>query len=180
MATSVSSVSTASVSSYTGTTASSSTTSSSDTSTQLEQLKAQKNTDEQKLTQLQKSTTGSNSMSIKTLEKEVAQNAQVIKASAGKEDPNTGLLWQEARMVGWMKKGELLNSIDPIWSMAKDSYQTSCSVCHKQPVVTHFDANTWPGLFGGMVGFTSMDKDTRTVVLKYLQNHSSDFAKGNH
>ncbi|MCG9026931.1 pentaheme c-type cytochrome TorC [Laribacter hongkongensis] len=119
-------------------------------------------------------------ITVAVLEKEVAQNAELIKASAGKEDPNTGLLWQEARMVGWMKKGELLNSIDPIWSMAKDSYQTSCSVCHKQPVVTHFDANTWPGLFGGMVGFTSMDKDTRTVVLKYLQNHSSDFAKGNH
>jgi trimethylamine-N-oxide reductase (cytochrome c) len=33
------------------------------------------------------------------------------------------------------------------------------------------------GLFGGMVGFTSMDDGHARVVLKYLQTHSSDFSK---
>ena len=70
--------------------------------------------------------------------------------------------------------GELIDSVEPIWTIARASYSSSCSVCHRQPDEAHFDANTWPGLFSGMVGFTNMDGDTAKVVLKYLQTHSSD------
>ena len=53
-------------------------------------------------------------------------------------------------------------------------------MCHSQPAEAHFDANTWPGMFAGMVGFTNMDADTQALVLKYLQKHSSDYSDGAH
>uniref|UniRef100_A0A8W7PQR0 Cytochrome c domain-containing protein n=1 Tax=Anopheles coluzzii TaxID=1518534 RepID=A0A8W7PQR0_ANOCL len=112
--------------------------------------------------------------------KNVAQDAQRIKVTESREDPNTGLVWQKTSGVFWIRKGEVVEKIEPLWSVARDSYKSSCSVCHKQPDEAHFDANTWPGLFGGMVGFTSMDKDTQALVLKYLQSNASDFKQAGH
>ena len=48
-------------------------------------------------------------------------------------------------------------------------------MCHGEPDPEHFDANTWPAMFSGMVGFTNMDAPTQSLVLKYLQKHSSDY-----
>lgn len=113
-------------------------------------------------------------------EKEVAQDKGFVNVLSSKEDPMTGLEWQQVKATAWIRKGSLIDSVEPIWTIARASYSTSCSVCHRQPDEAHFDANTWPGLFGGMVGFTSMDGDTSRVVLKYLQVHSSDFSKMQH
>jgi trimethylamine-N-oxide reductase cytochrome c-type subunit TorC len=114
------------------------------------------------------------------LDKEVARDDTLVKVLASKEDTLTGLEWQQVSASGWIRKGSLIDDVEPIWTIARASYSTSCSVCHRQPDEAHFDANTWPGLFGGMVGFTSMDQDTARVVLKYLQTHSSDFSKTQH
>lgn len=114
------------------------------------------------------------------LNKDVAQKPELVKVLATKEDPVTGLEWQQVQAKFWIKKGSLIDSVEPIWTVARASYTQSCSVCHRQPDESHFDANAWPGLFGGMVGFTSMDGDTAKVVLKYLQFHSSDFSKKPH
>jgi Nitrate/TMAO reductases, membrane-bound tetraheme cytochrome c subunit len=110
------------------------------------------------------------------LDKEIAQDMSFVKVLDTREDPMTGLEWQQVTATAWMRKGSVLDSVEPVWSIARASYSSSCSVCHRQPEEAHFDANTWPGLFGGMVGFTSMDDDTARVVLKYLQTHSSDFS----
>ncbi|MBP6132187.1 pentaheme c-type cytochrome TorC [Thauera sp.] len=112
-----------------------------------------------------------------TFDKDVAQDTSFVKVLDTREDPMTGLEWQQVTATAWMRKGSVLDSVEPVWSIARASYSSSCSVCHRQPDEAHFDVNTWPGLFGGMVGFTSMDDDTARVVLKYLQTHSSDFSK---
>lgn len=114
------------------------------------------------------------------LNKDVAQKPELVKVIASKEDPVTGLEWQQVQAKLWIKKGSLIDSVEPIWTIARASYTQSCSVCHRQPIESNHDANSWPGLFGGMVGFTSMDGDTSKVVLKYLQSHSSDFSKKPH
>jgi trimethylamine-N-oxide reductase cytochrome c-type subunit TorC len=114
------------------------------------------------------------------LNKEVAQDTSFVNVLDSKEDTMTGLEWQQVKATAWMRKGSLIDSVEPIWTIARASYSTSCSVCHRQPEEAHFDTNTWPGLFGGMVGFTSMDQDTARVVLKYLQTHSSDFSTTQH
>ncbi|WP_434358914.1 pentaheme c-type cytochrome TorC [Parasalinivibrio latis] len=111
------------------------------------------------------------------LSKDVSQNDQFVKTFETKEDDLTGLPWQRVEVDVWMRKEDMLNSIEPIWSEAKQAYQTNCSVCHTQPAENHFDANTWPGMFDGMMAFVNFDHDTKTLVLKYLQMHSSDFDK---
>ena len=114
------------------------------------------------------------------LDKEMARDAGLVNVLASQEDPMTGLEWQQVKASAWMRKGSLIDSVEPIWTIARASYNTSCSVCHRQPDEAHFDTNTWPGLFAGMVGFTSIDQDTARVVLKYLQSHSSDFSTSQH
>ena len=114
------------------------------------------------------------------LNKEMARDEGLVNVLASQEDPMTGLEWQQVKASAWMRKGSLIDSVEPIWTIARASYNTSCSVCHRQPDEAHVDTNTWPGLFAGMVGFTSIDQDTARVVLKYLQSHSSDFSTSQH
>lgn len=111
------------------------------------------------------------------IDKELSRNADRIVVDASKVDEMTGLEWQKVSTQAWIRKGALLPSTEAIWNVARTSYQSSCSVCHRQPTESGHDANQWPGLFAGMVGFTNMDSDTATLVLKYLQMHSSDFAR---
>ena len=115
------------------------------------------------------------------LEKEVAQNNELVKVQAeAKVDELTGLPWEPVEVALWAEQGALLPEAEDLWGYARDTYRTACSVCHSQPAEAHFDANTWPGMFAGMVGFTNMDADTQALVLKYLQKHSSDYADGAH
>ncbi|NLS13422.1 pentaheme c-type cytochrome TorC [Vibrio sp. SM6] len=110
-----------------------------------------------------------------SLSKEVAQSNTHIVTGEQKDDELTGLTWQKVEVDLWVKKADFVNDVDVIWRQAKESYNTNCSLCHTQPEEAHFDANTWPGMFDGMMGFVNFDRNTKTLVLKYLQYHSSDF-----
>lgn len=116
-------------------------------------------------------------ISAAILEKDRARDEQRITVHESKIDDLTGLEWQKVSARVWVKAGGLLDSREAIWNVARTSYQSSCSVCHRQPVESGHDANQWPGLFAGMVGFTNMDDETASLVLKYLQLNSSDFIK---
>jgi trimethylamine-N-oxide reductase cytochrome c-type subunit TorC len=111
------------------------------------------------------------------LEKDVSRDPERIVVLESREDDLTGLEWQKVTTQAWIRQGALLASTEAIWNVARTSYQSSCSVCHRQPTESGHDANQWPGLFAGMVGFTNMDDDTASLVLKYLQMHSSDFIR---
>ncbi|ELR67705.1 Cytochrome c-type protein NapC [Photobacterium marinum] len=119
-------------------------------------------------------------IAVASLLKEASTNDQLIEKFERKEDELTGLPWQRVTAKLWMKKEALLDDVQPIWEQAKQSYQTNCSVCHTQPDEAHFDANTWPGMFNGMMAFVNFDTDSKALVLKYLQKHSSDFSEGHH
>ena len=105
----------------------------------------------------------------------MSRDPNSVIAHETKVDDLTGLEWQRVTAQAWIRSGALLRSTETIWNVARTSYQSSCSVCHRQPTESGHDANQWPGLFAGMVGFTNMDSDTSALVLKYLQMHSSDF-----
>ncbi|WCE28544.1 pentaheme c-type cytochrome TorC [Vibrio sp. SCSIO 43137] len=115
-----------------------------------------------------------------TLEKKTAKNKQVIQKFEKKVDELTGLPWQRVTAKLWLKKESMLNNFDLIWDQSKEAYQSNCSTCHTQPDEAHFDANTWPSMFNGMLSFVNFDKDSETLILKYLQKHSSDFSEGHH
>lgn len=112
------------------------------------------------------------------LDKAFATEASNISVNETKLDELTGLEWQQITVQAWLEKGHLVRSPEQIWDVARASYTQSCSVCHRPPAEAGHDANQWPGLFAGMVGFTNMDADTSKLVLKYLQMHSSDFVQG--
>ncbi|MGF1690206.1 pentaheme c-type cytochrome TorC [Photobacterium kagoshimensis] len=114
------------------------------------------------------------------LSKEAALSDSLVEKFEEKEDDLTGLPWQRVSVKLWMPKESMLPNVDEIWSETKSAYNTNCSVCHTQPEEAHFDANTWPGMFNGMLAFVNLDHDSEALVLKYLQKHSSDFADGNH
>ncbi|WP_100638581.1 pentaheme c-type cytochrome TorC [Marinobacter salexigens] len=114
------------------------------------------------------------------LEKEVATDDARFSAGEDKVDDLTGLAWEQADITLWAKKGGLLPERDALWGYADQTYSDGCSVCHGEPAPAHFDANTWPAMFSGMVGFTNMNAETQALVLKYLQLHSSDFAENAH
>jgi len=114
------------------------------------------------------------------LTKDVAQNDAFVESFETKVDELTGLKWQRVTVQLWMKASALSDSTEPLWDYARETYQTSCSVCHTQPDEDHFDANTWPGMFNGMLSFVNLDGDTQALVLKYLQKHSSDFSETGH
>ncbi len=112
-----------------------------------------------------------------TINKDLASDESLITVSESKEDPLTGLEWQKVSTKFWVADGGLMESIEPAWDIASQTYAENCSTCHRQPAASAHDANQWPGLWSGMVGFTNLDDDTGALVLKYLQLNSSDFAK---
>ncbi|KLV04794.1 nitrate reductase [Photobacterium aquae] len=114
------------------------------------------------------------------LSKDAALSETLVEKFEEKEDPLTGLGWQKVTVKLWMPKDSLLDNIDAIWAEAKPAYTNNCSVCHTQPAENHFDANTWPGMFKGMLAFVNLDHDSEALVLKYLQKHSSDFSDAGH
>ena len=114
------------------------------------------------------------------MSKETAADTSRVKVEESRVDDLTGLEWQRVTVEGWIESGWLLDRLETVWDVARTSYSQSCSVCHRQPGEASHDANQWPGLFAGMVGFTNMDDDTAKLVLKYLQLHSSDFQRGQH
>ncbi|WP_227368112.1 pentaheme c-type cytochrome TorC [Halomonas sp. M20] len=110
------------------------------------------------------------------LEKETAQNEALFTSGEEKIDDLTGLPWVKVEAQFWTDTKAFLSSRDELWNYASETYGASCSICHTEPAPAHFDTNTWPAMFAGMVGFTNMDAQTQDLVLKYLQKHSSDYA----
>jgi len=111
---------------------------------------------------------------------DAAKSDGIIQGFEEKEDDMTGLNWQRVETQLWTDAEYLITEPQPLWEYAKSTYRTSCSVCHTQPDEAHFDANTWPGMFQGMIAFVNMDQDTQALVQKYLQKHSSTFVKDAH
>ena len=119
-------------------------------------------------------------IAVGALLKDAAQNDKFVQKFETKEDDLTGLPWQRVTVSLWMKKEDFLPDYTTVWQKAEESYKTNCSVCHTQPAEGHFDSNTWPGMFDGMMAFVNFDTDSKSLVLKYLQKHSSDFSDEKH
>ncbi|MGR6830777.1 pentaheme c-type cytochrome TorC [Aliivibrio wodanis] len=119
-------------------------------------------------------------IAVGALLKDAAQNDKFVQKFETKEDDLTGLPWQRVTVSLWMKKEDFLPDYTTVWQKAEESYKTNCSVCHTQPAEAHFDSNTWPGMFDGMMAFVNFDTDSKSLVLKYLQKHSSDFSDEKH
>lgn len=114
------------------------------------------------------------------LSKAAAAKEGLVHISDEREDELTGLTWQKVSVKVWTDDSAFTDTTNDLWSYAGTTYKQACSMCHVQPEVAHFDANTWPGMFAGMVAFVNFDGDTQNLVLKYLQSHSSTFSNEAH
>ncbi|MCE0732717.1 pentaheme c-type cytochrome TorC [Halomonas sp. G15] len=120
-------------------------------------------------------------ISSAVLNKDIAQDDALIEVQeTDVVDEMTGLPWGRVSVALWAEKGAYLETRESLWETAGQTYRDACSVCHTEPAPEHFDANTWPAMFSGMVGFTNLSAGTQELVLKYLQMHSSDYADGAH
>lgn len=106
--------------------------------------------------------------------KEFIKNNPPLKVLASKEDPNTGLIWENVTMNVWVANSEFTDNLTDFWANASSTFKSECSVCHKQRDTKMHDANEWVAVFNGMVGFTDMDEATQKQVLRYLQMNASD------
>ncbi|MCA2486881.1 pentaheme c-type cytochrome TorC, partial [Vibrio alginolyticus] len=88
-----------------------------------------------------------------SLLKEASTDSNIVTTGEKRVDELTGLPWEKVAAKVWIKKESMLNDINPVWEKSKEAYKTNCSVCHTQPAEAHFDANTWPGMFDGMLAF---------------------------
>ena len=89
---------------------------------------------------------------------------------------DTNTEWSKLQATAWMKKGDMVNDIKPIWAYADSLYNGTCNQCNGAPEISHFDANGWIGTLNGMICFTSLDKREVRTLLKYLQMNASDTA----
>ena len=88
--------------------------------------------------------------------------------------------WSKMQATAWLKKGDMVDDIKPIWAYGDTLYSSACKQCHGASATTHYDANGWIGQINGMIGFTSLDKREERTMLKYLQMHASDTAGKSH
>ena len=89
---------------------------------------------------------------------------------------DTNTEWSKLQATAWMKKGDMVNDIKPIWAYADSLYNGTCNQCRGAPEIAHFDANGGSGTRNGRSGFTSLDKREERTLLKYLQMNASDTA----
>ncbi|CAH0533052.1 Cytochrome c-type protein TorC [Vibrio stylophorae] len=112
-----------------------------------------------------------------TIRGEVKEHQQIL----GEEtDPTTHMVWQHVRVTAWMKQGNMLTSIQPVWNYAADMYRSTCNACHAAPDPAHFTANGWISGLSAMSAYYRLDKTEERTLLKYLQNHGKDTGGAGH
>lgn len=108
------------------------------------------------------------------LTKAFMQSKPKFEVLTSREDPLTGLVWQQARFHFWIANSELTPDLSDFWAQTESLYKEQCSVCHKQRDPKMHDANEWVAVFNGMVGFTDLEEDESKPILRYLQLHAAD------
>lgn len=111
------------------------------------------------------------------LTKAFMQSEPKFEVLASREDPLTGLIWQQARFQFWVANTAWLTDLNSFWGETESRYKEQCSVCHKQRDPKMHDANEWVAVFNGMVGFTDLEEDESKPILRYLQLHAADAAQ---
>ena len=103
-----------------------------------------------------------------------ASAVATIERLATETDPDTELVWHRVRLVGWVRPGQVIDSLGPLDEYAATMYSASCAVCHSKPVPDHTLANQWIGTLKAMERFVSIDKEQTRLLQKYLQLRAKD------
>jgi trimethylamine-N-oxide reductase cytochrome c-type subunit TorC len=89
-------------------------------------------------------------------------------------DPNTGIVWHQVALVGWLAKASLTDDAAGLWSEASTLYASHCGTCHAlHPPDSHL-ANEWSGVASSMMQRSGLNDEQFRLVVKYLQMHAKD------
>lgn len=89
-------------------------------------------------------------------------------------DPDTELVWHEARLEAWIRPEGVVNDLDAIWGYTAEMYSAACGTCHSAGDPAHHLANQWIGIMKAMERFVALDKEEYRVLQKYLQLRAKD------
>lgn len=90
------------------------------------------------------------------------------------KDEDTGITWNKAEIVGWIRNKNLSGDIAKIWQAADDIFSVKCTACHVRRTPHHYTANQWTGNLKAMAPRAALSKEQRTLVLKFLQYRAKD------
>lgn len=90
------------------------------------------------------------------------------------KDDDTGITWNKAEIVGWIRNKNVSDDIGKIWQAADDIFSVKCTACHVRRTPHHYTANQWTGNLKAMAPRAALSKEQRTLVLKFLQYRAKD------
>lgn len=105
--------------------------------------------------------------------------AETVQQTSTIQDPDTGLVWHQATIVGWIPDKSLYADREKIAAYGSDMYASSCGTCHALPAPNAFLANQWIGTIDSMKENTPLDDEQVRFLEKYLQFQARDAAAGN-
>ncbi|CCQ75085.1 NapC/NirT family cytochrome c [Magnetospira sp. QH-2] len=101
----------------------------------------------------------------------------VIQQKAEFIDKETELTWHQVSVEGWTSKEGLTANKDSAWGYAEEMWKLDCNLCHNQIDRQEYNAYEWGKQMLAMRRFTKLTQEQQAVVLKYVQNGSSDMVK---
>ncbi|SFC62305.1 NapC/NirT family cytochrome c [Tropicimonas isoalkanivorans] len=103
-----------------------------------------------------------------------ADAVELISREGTETDSDTGLVWHDVSLEGWVDRTDLVDNLEDLWAYGAEMNNASCGVCHSAVPANHFLANQWIGSLKAMERFITLDKEQYRFLQKYLQMHASD------
>lgn len=90
------------------------------------------------------------------------------------EDVDTGLVWTQTEVRGWLKSPKLSRSLQDIWARAEPLFGERCTACHQRRVPHHYTANQWTSHLKIMGPRTGLPREDQFLIRAFLQYHAKD------
>lgn len=84
--------------------------------------------------------------------------------------------WHKVSINFTLNESDLVANKDEIFKSAKSLYEQTCSPCHLLHDTKEYSVNQWPSNLESMIssGYVELDKASKSLIIKYLQNHAKD------
>lgn len=91
-----------------------------------------------------------------------------------KYEDDYGEIWHEVEGDFVIDAKNISKDAKALNLKAKKAYERTCSMCHHLPASTAYTVNQWPQQIESMMEQVALDKPTKSLIVKYLQQHAAD------
>lgn len=81
--------------------------------------------------------------------------------------------WRAVSLTGTINS-PVVDTLDPVWSYAKELDNVYCSTCHAKIPSDHFTVNAWGPVAKGMGDRTDITPENLEILTKFFQHHAKD------